>query len=164
MRLAHVTPRQVAGRDILLACPALCRLVSPIDCAAELVREMLAQAQSYPDCPDCSDCIDYIDCTDCLECIECTDGTDCPDWFDCTLVREMLAQAQAHLGCGSIERAVVTVPAYFDGAQRAATETACILAGLREVPSPARAPRTDCIDGHGSRLHGWPTRPTWLPT
>lgn len=77
-------PHKVAGRDILLVCPAMRRLLSPIDCAAEVVRELLRQA------------------------------TD-------------------ELQVGAIERAVVTVPAYFDGSQRAATETACLLAGLQDV-------------------------------
>ena len=37
----------------------------------------------------------------------------------------------AFLGA-EVKNAVVTVPAYFDEAQRAATQTACVLAGLRD--------------------------------
>ena len=48
------------------------------------------------------------------------------------LVRALLAQASDALGT-RVERAVVTVPAYFDDSQRCATETACLLAGLTEV-------------------------------
>lgn len=81
--MALDVPHRVAGRDVLLACPALSRAISPLDCAAELVRELIEQA------------------------------------------RQQLALP--------VSRAVVTVPAYFDEAQRAATETACLLAGLSEV-------------------------------
>ena len=48
------------------------------------------------------------------------------------LVRELLATAAGELAYRPT-RAVVTVPAYFDEAQRAATTTACLLAGLDEV-------------------------------
>jgi len=82
--LALDVPHKIAGRDILLVCPAMRRPISPIDCAAELVRELIEQAKE-------------------------------------------------ELQVSSIQRAVVTVPAYFDGAQRAATETACLLAGLSDV-------------------------------
>ena len=75
--------RKAGSGDVLIACPALRRTISPTDVAAELVRGMISTAT-------------------------------------------------AHLGT-AVKRAVVTVPAYFGDAERAATETACLLAGLEEV-------------------------------
>ena len=70
-------------REVLLACPALRRAISPVSVAAELVRELVSQAEQQLD--------------------------------------------------RNVTSAVVTVPAYFDDSQRCATETACLLAGLKRV-------------------------------
>ena len=40
------TKRQVAGREVLLACPALRTTLSPVDVAAELLRKMRQQAEA----------------------------------------------------------------------------------------------------------------------
>mmetsp|Transcript_4520 Transcript_4520/g.7588 ORF Transcript_4520/g.7588 Transcript_4520/m.7588 type:complete len:717 (-) Transcript_4520:357-2507(-) len=79
----EVPYRRSANGEVLLACPALRRTISAVDISAELVRQLLLQAE-------------------------------------------------AELG-QRVRRAVVTVPAYFGDAERAATETACLLAGLDEV-------------------------------
>ena len=66
------------------------------------------------------------------------------------LLRAMRQQAEAALGGGvAVNKAVVTVPAYFDDSQRAATETACVLAGIETVQllrEPEAAALTYAID------------------
>ncbi len=71
------------------------------------------------------------------------------------VVRKLTSQAEASLGVRP-SRAVVTVPAYFDDSQRAATETACMLAGLSEVSllrEPEAAALTYAIEQqHDTRI------------
>lgn len=55
-----------------------------------------------------------------------------PQEVSATILRELKARAERELG-GRVERAVVTVPAYFDDAQRQATRDAGRLAGLDVV-------------------------------
>lgn len=64
-----------------------------------------------------------------------------PEEVSAEVLRALKARAEAALG-RTISRAVVTVPAYFDDAQRQATRTAGRLAGLdvvRIVPEPTAA-------------------------
>ncbi|MEM7622815.1 MAG: Hsp70 family protein, partial [Planctomycetota bacterium] len=64
-----------------------------------------------------------------------------PQEVSATILRELRSRAEAELGC-SISKAVVTVPAYFDDAQRQATRDAGRLAGLdvlRIVNEPTAA-------------------------
>jgi molecular chaperone DnaK (HSP70) len=64
-----------------------------------------------------------------------------PEEVSAEVLRELKAQASRELGV-EVTRAVVTVPAYFDDAQRQATRTAGRLAGLevvRVVPEPTAA-------------------------
>ena len=51
------------------------------------------------------------------------------------VLRYLLREAEVDLGLpkNSIKRAVITVPAYFNPAQRAATERAGYIAGLEKV-------------------------------
>ena len=52
-----------------------------------------------------------------------------PQEISALIVRELASAAEAYLG-QKVERAVVTVPAYFNDSQRAATRDACEIAGL----------------------------------
>ncbi len=64
-----------------------------------------------------------------------------PQEVSAAILRELRARAERVLGV-SVERAVITVPAYFDDAQRQATRDAGRLAGLdviRIVPEPTAA-------------------------
>ncbi|MFZ4574070.1 MAG: Hsp70 family protein [Phycisphaerales bacterium] len=64
-----------------------------------------------------------------------------PEEVSAQILRELKDRASAHLGF-EVTRAVVTVPAYFDDAQRQATRVAGRLAGLdvvRIVPEPTAA-------------------------
>ena len=40
-------PHSVSGREVLLACPALRRAISPVDAAAELVRALVVQVEAH---------------------------------------------------------------------------------------------------------------------
>jgi molecular chaperone DnaK len=53
-----------------------------------------------------------------------------PQELSSLILKKVVERAQAALGDGVIERAVITVPAYFDDAQRQATRDAAKLAGL----------------------------------
>lgn len=79
----EVPYRRSGSGDIVLPCPALRRAVSPVDIAAELVREMVESSTRFLGRP--------------------------------------------------VSRAVVCVPAYFGQPERAATLTACKLAGIRRI-------------------------------
>ncbi|MBN8644758.1 MAG: Fe-S protein assembly chaperone HscA [Planctomycetes bacterium] len=61
-----------------------------------------------------------------------TGATVSPQEVSAAILRELKARAEAALGA-SVSRAVVTVPAYFDDAQRQATRDAGRLAGLEVV-------------------------------
>jgi molecular chaperone DnaK (HSP70) len=55
-----------------------------------------------------------------------------PEEVSAAVLRVLLQRAEAAVG-HSVDSAVITVPAHFDGGQREATKRAGILAGLRHV-------------------------------
>ncbi|MCE7975103.1 MAG: molecular chaperone DnaK [Leptolyngbya sp. PLA1] len=64
-----------------------------------------------------------------------------PEEVSASILRHLKQLAESHLGT-EVRKAVITVPAYFDDAQRQATRTAARLAGLeavRLVPEPTAA-------------------------
>lgn len=66
-----------------------------------------------------------------------------PQELSAIILRKLKRDAEAHLGC-ECRRAVITVPAYFNGAQRAATQEAGLLAGF-EVLSIVNEPTAAAI-------------------
>jgi molecular chaperone DnaK len=75
-----------------------------------------------------------------------------PQELSALLLRKLRTDAQAHLG-RPITEAVITVPAYFDSAQRGATQEAGALAGL-EVRSIVNEPTAAAIAWGVARLGG----------
>lgn len=77
-----------------------------------------------------------------------------PEQLSAFLLQKIKRDAEAFLG-ESVEKAVVTVPAYFDDNQRAATKDACRIAGLeviRLVNEPTAASLAYGLDRLGQEL------------
>lgn len=77
-----------------------------------------------------------------------------PEQLSAFLLQKIKRDAEAFLG-GPVEKAVVTVPAYFDDNQRAATKEACRIAGLevvRLVNEPTAASLAYGLDRSGQEL------------
>ncbi len=47
-----------------------------------------------------------------------------PEEVSSCVLAQLLEDAEAHTGCSTVKKAVISVPAYFDDAQRDATMTA----------------------------------------
>lgn len=76
-----------------------------------------------------------------------------PQELSARILRKVVENASAALGGIAIHQAVITVPAYFDDAQRQATRDAARLAGLvalRIVNEPTAASLAYGLDGKGS--------------
>ncbi len=77
-----------------------------------------------------------------------------PEQLSAFLLQKIKRDAEAYLG-ESVEKAVVTVPAYFDDNQRSATKDACRIAGLevaRLVNEPTAAALAYGLDRLGQEL------------
>ncbi len=77
-----------------------------------------------------------------------------PEQLSAFLLQKIKSDAEAYLG-ESVEKAVVTVPAYFDDNQRSATKDACKIAGLevvRLVNEPTAAALAYGLDRSGEDL------------
>src|SRR3989344_234829 len=65
-----------------------------------------------------------------MACVEVDGKTYTPQEISAKVLSAMKAHAESYLG-GSVDRAVITVPAYFDDSQRQATKQAGEIAGLK---------------------------------
>lgn len=77
-----------------------------------------------------------------------------PEQLSAFLLQKIKSDAEAYLG-ESVEKAVVTVPAYFDDNQRSATKDACKIAGLevvRLVNEPTAAALAYGLDRSGEDI------------
>lgn len=75
-----------------------------------------------------------------------------PQELSALILRQVVAEASTALGGAHVEQAVITVPAYFDDAQRSATRDAARLAGLdvlRIVNEPTAASLAYGLDAKG---------------
>ena len=96
------------------------------------IKRLMGRKFSDPEVKRTIDMVPYkiIPGKDNMACVEVEGKTYTPQEISAKVLQTMKAHAEAYLG-GSISRAVITVPAYFDDSQRQATKQAGEIAGLK---------------------------------
>ncbi len=96
------------------------------------VKRLMGRKVSDPEVKRTQEMVPYkiVSGKDSMACVEVEGKTYTPQEISAKTLQAMKSHAEAYLG-GTVDRAVITVPAYFDDAQRQATKQAGEIAGLK---------------------------------
>lgn len=96
------------------------------------IKRLMGRKFSDPEVKRTIDMVPYkiVSGKDNMACVEIDGKSYTPQEISAKVLQTMKAHAEAYLG-GSVDRAVITVPAYFDDSQRQATKQAGEIAGFK---------------------------------
>lgn len=96
------------------------------------IKRLMGRKISDPEVKRTQDMVPYkvVSGKDGMACVEVDGKTYTPQEISAKILQTMKAHAESYLG-GTVDRAVITVPAYFDDSQRQATKQAGEIAGLK---------------------------------
>lgn len=96
------------------------------------IKRLMGRKISDPEVKRTQEMVPYkiVAGKDNMACVEISGKTYTPQEISAKILQTMKAHAEAYLG-GTVDRAVITVPAYFDDSQRQATKQAGEIAGLK---------------------------------